>query len=100
MAVYFKIPKPVLRATAVLCAIAAGIGIWLGARGLPTESDVILTGAALFVSETGGDATECVGVPGEGLAWIAVRCGKGEALRVYYFDRQGGRLSEDGEAAA
>ena len=99
MAVYFKMPKSVVRMTAVLCAIGAGAGIWLGSRELPTESDVILSGVSLYTSETGADATECVGVPGEALVWISVRCGKDETLRVYHFDRQGDRMSDDSEGA-
>ncbi len=73
----------------VLCFVAAAFGLWLGSRNLVSETDVIEAGAAMYVADTGGATTDCVGVPGTGLVWIAVRCGVGDDARVYMFSRQG-----------
>ena len=100
MAAYFKVPRPVVRTMAVLCFVAAAFGMWLGARSLPTETDVIAAGAAIYEDETGRSAIECVGVPGTGLVWIAVRCGSEPSTRVYLFSRQGVLMAPEGEPSA
>ena len=97
---YFQMPRSVVRGTIVLCFGAAAFGLWLGARDLVSETDVIEAGAALYVAETGGTETECVGVPGTGLVWIAVRCGRGDGGRVYEFSRQGTLMVPDGAPEA
>jgi hypothetical protein len=84
----------------VLCFVAAAFGLWLGSKNVPSETDVIEAGAALYVAETGGDATECIGVPGTGLVWITVRCGAEVDARVYMFSRQGSLMSLEGELPA
>jgi hypothetical protein len=96
MSPYIKMPRSVVRATIVLCLGAAGFGLWLGNQRLPSETDVIEAGAAMFVAETGGNAMDCVGVPGTGLVWIAVRCGGGADARVYLFSRQGTLMAPEG----
>lgn len=84
-------PRAVLMVTLALCAVAAGLGVFLGTRPLVTETQVIEAGAAMYVKETGGTARDCIGVPGNGQVWIEVRCGESSELRTYLFDR-GGRL--------
>ncbi len=96
MSPYIKMPRQVVRATIVLCVGAAAFGLWLGNQSVPSETDVIKAGAAFFVAETGGDAMECVGVPGTGLVWIAVRCGSEADVRVYLFSRQGTLMVQEG----
>lgn len=96
MSPYIKMPRQVVRATIVLCVVAAAFGLWLGNQSVPSETDVIEAGVALFVAETGGDALECVGVPGTGLVWIAVRCGTDADARVYLFSRQGTLMVPEG----
>ena len=85
-------PRPVLRATLVLCLLAAGLGFWLGAKDLRvTESDVIDAAVALWVSETGDDdVSTCVAyAPPMRDVWLEVRCGMGDTKRVYVFDDDG-----------
>ena len=96
MSPYIKMPRQVVRATIALCVGAAAFGLWLGNQSVPSETDVIEAGAAFFVAETGGDAMECVGVPGTGLVWIAVRCGSEADVRVYLFSRQGTLMVQEG----
>ena len=96
MSPYSKMPRQVVRATIVLCVGAAAFGLWLGNQSVPSETDVIEAGAALFVAEAVGDAMECVGVPGTGLVWIAVRFGCDADARVYLFSRQGTLMAPDG----
>lgn len=86
---YYRVPRRVVRLTGWLCLCAAAVGLWLGARPGITETQVIEAGAALYVAETGGSRTDCVGVPGEGAVWIVVRCGESGELRTYLFDRGG-----------
>ncbi|MBT8460725.1 MAG: hypothetical protein KJN60_13730 [Boseongicola sp.] len=100
MSPYIKVPRQVVRVTVTLCVGAAAFGLWLGARNLVSETEVIEAGAALFMAETGGAATECVGVPGTGLVWIAVRCGSGAEARVYEFSRQGTLIEPEGAPEA
>lgn len=100
MSPYIKMPRPVVRATIILCLGAAAFGLWLGGQNLPSEADVIEAGAVLYVAETGGAATECVGVPGTGLVWIAVRCGREPDALVYQFSREGTLMAPDGAPEA
>ena len=100
MSPYIKMPRQVVRATMVLCFGAAAFGLWLGGRNLVSETDVIEAGAALYMAETGGAATECVGVPGTGLVWIAVRCGSEPNARVYRYSRQGTLMAPGGAPEA
>lgn len=72
--------------TVVLCLVAAGLGYTLGR--LPSESDVIEAGAALYVAETGGARTDCAAIPSD-VAWIEVHCGQGDMKRAYGFSRRG-----------
>lgn len=86
---YYRVPRRVVRLTGWLCLFAAAVGLWLGARPDITETQAIEAGAALYVAETGGSRTNCVGVPGEGPVWIVVRCGESGVVRTYLFDRGG-----------
>ena len=81
-------PTSAILMTAALCGTAAVLGLWLGSRAMPSEGDAIAVGAALYVEETGGAATDCVGLPAEGTAWIEVRCAGVNGLFVYVFDRR------------
>ena len=97
---YYRMPRKVLRATMLLCFFAAVFGLWLGGRNLPSEADVVAAGAALYVAETGGQATDCIGVPGTGLVWVAVRCGRAPDTREFLFSRQGTLMAPDSEPQA
>ncbi len=85
----------VIFVTGTLCIVAAAIGFAAGQRGLPSETDVINAGVALYLGETGGSASECVGIPGDGEVWISVVCGDGAVERAYLFDRRGRRLDAE-----
>jgi len=97
---YYRMPRRVLRLTIVLCMAAAAFGLWLGSQSVPSETEVIEAGAALYEAETRRSASECVGVPGTGLVWISVRCGAGDDARVYMFSRQGTLMSPTDEPPA
>ena len=87
------LPRSVLLVIAGLVVVAAGLGVVAGSNSVVTETDVINAGAALYVNETGGVVTECVGVPGRGSVWIEVRCGDEADMRAYLFDEKGNRLT-------
>ena len=80
----------------MLCLVALGLGLFLGNRALPTETDVINAGAALYVEDTGRPREECVGLASE-TAWIEVRCGDGSVTKTYVFNRRGGRVTPSKE---
>lgn len=82
-------PGRVVLVIVSLCVLAGGLGLYLGSRPPLTETQVIEAGAALYVEETGGSATDCAAVPGRDGVWIEVRCGETGALRTYLFDRSG-----------
>ena len=92
-----RLPRRVLGVMAVLALGAGALGVAFGVNATVTESDIINAGAALFVSETGGNLTECLGIPGQGEVWIEVRCGDGDGFRAYFFDERGNRLSQPEE---
>ena len=92
--------RRVIIVTGALCLVAAVLGLAAGQRGMPSETQVIEAGAAIYVSETSGLATDCVGLPGEGDVWISVICGDGEDRRTYLFDRRGGRIASAEEPKA
>lgn len=88
-------PRSVLITTATLVVIAALGGFWLGQRQVtPEATGVIEDVAAMHVETFGGDASDCVGWPGEGLVVFLVRC---EGL-LYGVDRFGRveRIEESG----
>ena len=91
------LPRSVLVVIACLALIAGALGLLAGTNAGVTETDVINAGAALYVAETGGAVTDCVGLPGSGSVWIEVRCGDETAARAYLFDDQGTRLSPSEE---
>ena len=78
-----------------LTAIAAGAGLIWGRAALPpTETEVIVSMAARYVAETGGDATDCFARPGpEGQAWITVYCEGAAGRFAYPVDEQGRLLT-------
>ena len=87
-----KVPGRVILATASLAAVAGGLGLIAGLRGLPTETALINAAADDYTRSTSRPRTDCVGIPGIAEVWIEVRCGDGSALRSYLFDRRGNRL--------
>ena len=58
-----------------------------------SETQVINAGASVWVAETGGALTDCVGLPGDAGVWIEVRCSDGAQDRTYLFDKRGTRLA-------
>ncbi len=68
---------------------AAAVGLIAGQRAVRLDPSAhIARFAALYVAETGGQATDCIGVPGAGEVWLTVRC-SGEVRRVYDVTRRG-----------
>ena len=92
-----RLPTSVIVVMFGLAGVAGLLGFLSGSNSLLTESDVINAGAALWVSETGGQVTDCVGLPGGGEVWIEVRCRDGSDTRTYLFDERGGRVSPSEE---
>ena len=69
-------PRSVFITTACLVILAACGGYWLGVnRTSLDESAAIEAVIERHVTRTGGLASECVAVPGEGDIWIRVICG-------------------------
>lgn len=87
------LPRGVRVVMGVLAAVAAVLGVVAGSNATITETDVINAGAALYVAETGAAVTDCVGLPGDGIVWITVRCGDEAGMRAYLFDDRGNRLT-------
>ena len=78
--------RPILVSTLALVALAAGFGVWLGqGRSAPTETQAIEMVAQAYVSQTGGQPTDCAASPGPGDVWLRVRCGE----LVYDIDDRG-----------
>lgn len=92
--------KPVTLVISMLCAGAAGLGLWLGSRPGLDEGRVIARYADVYATETGGAREECHGVPGHRAdVWLIVLC-EGAAGRFSYpvgFD--GALLKTVGEGA-
>ena len=80
-----------------LSVVAGGLGLSLGLRPPVSESQVIEAGVAIYVAETGGSGSDCVGVPGRDAVWIEVRCGETGALETYLFDRDGALMPQPEE---
>jgi hypothetical protein len=67
-----------------LVTVAAAFGLWAGLRAVPpTETEIILAQAALYVAETGGRPTDCSARPAavEGVR-LVVTCGSDWASAV------------------
>jgi hypothetical protein len=67
-----------------LVTAACAFGLWLGLRSvLPSETEIILAQAALYVAETGGLPTDCSARPApvEGVR-LVVTCGADWAIAV------------------
>ena len=80
---------PVLLGLAALCLTAVVFGVAAGLRVLRLdEGRVIAERAARYVAETGGDARDCVAVPGRDRVWLRVIC-TGDVRRVYAVSRFG-----------
>ena len=88
-----RLPPRVLGIISVLAVVAGVLGLVAGSNAGVTETDVINAGAALYVDETGGSVTDCVGLPGAGDVWIEVRCGDETGMHAYLFDERGHRLT-------
>lgn len=88
-----RMPRRVLFVVLILALAAGGLGLVAGYNSPVSETDVINAGAVRYVRETGGDAIDCVGLPGEGRIWIEVRCGDGDRFRAYLFNDQGELVS-------
>ena len=89
--------RHVLIVTAVLCLVAAILGLRLGAeKAAITESDLIDAAVARWMSETGErDVSSCIGrAPDDSDVWLEVRCGMGQSKRIYRFDGKGNLLTE------
>ncbi|WP_224814021.1 hypothetical protein [Hasllibacter sp. MH4015] len=75
-----------------LLAVAGALGLFLGLRSAPpSETEVIDAQAAAYVAETGGDLTDCYGVPaGVENVWLIVICER-EGSEAWYqaVDRAG-----------
>lgn len=78
---------------ATLVLAGGAFGYLLGKQAQVSESDLITRAALDYVERTGGQALDCVGLPGQGDVWIVVRCAGAEANRVYAFDRSGRRVA-------
>ncbi len=88
-------PRSVLITTATLVMIAALGGYWLGQRQVTLDATGVIEAVATMHMETyGGQASDCVGWPGEGLRVFQVRC---EGV-LYGVDRLGRveRIEESG----
>jgi hypothetical protein len=73
-----------------LVTAAAAFGLWAGLRAVPpTETEIILAQAALYVAETGGLPTDCSARPApvEGVR-LVVTCGAGWASAVDEWGRR------------
>ena len=67
-------PTHMRRVLFTLCAVAAGLGLWLGTRAAPLdESAAIVATIDRYVAETGDAPTDCVAVTGQGV-WLEVLC--------------------------
>jgi hypothetical protein len=67
-----------------MLTVAAAFGLWLGLRAVPpTETEIILAQAAVYVAQTGGAPTDCAGRPA-GVAGVrlVVTCGADWAVAV------------------
>lgn len=94
-------PRQVLIATAILCLLAGGLGLWLGVERISlSESDVIAAAAARWSAETGQtDLTSCVAWARlEVDVWLEVTCGMNDLKRSYLFDEQGTLVDVAGPA--
>ena len=86
-------PRSVLLTTGALVALAAVLGFKAGQRWQPLdETHVISRIAQHYVSETRGQATDCVAVPGQGKVWIKITCGS----RTYNVDARGHLMPRKG----
>lgn len=92
-----KRPAPVVLVTVALAGVAALAGLRLGLREPVSETDVIRAAAARYVAETGGRATDCIGVPGGPGIWIEVSCGSGSAVRSYLYGPDGLQTGGEGD---
>jgi hypothetical protein len=82
--------------TLALTLCAGVLGFVLGRNWQQVdESTVITRVAAIYVEQTGGDARDCVGIPGRGAVWVRVTCGG----RIYLVDRRGRVTEADGPEA-
>jgi len=69
---------------AALLIAAAAFGLWLGLRAVPpTETEIIVAQAAVYVAETGGAPTDCASRPAgiDGVRMV-VTCGANWAVAV------------------
>ena len=81
-----------------LVVLMAGYaGLRLGeTRATLTATEAIATYAARYVTETGGQLTDCLAVPADtDGVWLEVIC-EGAARRVYWVDRFGRHVRSDG----
>ena len=83
------LPFGVILSLGALMAFRLG---WIDAN--LTEGAAIAHYAERYARETGGQITDCVGVPGE-TSWLSVRCHRDGVERVYAINRFGGLDSED-----
>lgn len=78
--------RGVVVSTLALVLCAGVLGFVLGRNGQAGDEGVAVSRvAALYVAQTGGQAGDCVGVPGQGEVWVRVTCG----ARLYIVDRSG-----------
>lgn len=83
---------------AAVLALAGVFGLWLGVASAPmTESEVIERYAAEYVTETGGERTDCYAVPAgvEGV-WMIVIC-EAEGSEAWFraVDARGDRVLDE-----
>lgn len=79
-------PRQVVITTAVLVALAALGGFWLGQRQVTLDASGIINAvAAAHVAEHGGVPEQCVGVPATDGAVFHVQC----STMTYAIDRFG-----------
>lgn len=69
-------PRQVIITTAALTVIAGAFGFWLGLRWEPLDETQVISRVIDFhVAQTGGAASDCVAIPGNGEVWLLVQCG-------------------------
>ena len=74
---------------ALILAVAALAGLWLGWRAARlTESDVIARAGSDW-AEQGGDPAACIALPDPFPAWVSIRCGTPPDGLLYQADRLG-----------
>ncbi len=83
---------------AAILALAGAIGLYLGVAAAPvSEGDIIERWAAEYVASTGGDRSDCYGVPAgvEGVRLMVICEAGGSDPWFVAVDAQGARVDSD-----